>query len=199
MMKQTMELRWFFEQPPFAVGDFFSQDLTPQQRVEYHFAGACEGTAIRLLGPDTIQTSLRGDIAGVLHWDDASGQAEVWNRWEGPLDSLQPPHNELLESNGWLKITRLQHVRLFGISDNHLTEYSLAVDRLQSGCLFLMNLLQVRNRDYWNIAIKAFGTPDQLMYNLRMTADRLFQQLPKQGGFSVDNSYGYPHWLRRFQ
>ena len=198
-MKQTMELRWFFEQPPFAVGDFFSQDLTPRQRVEYHFAGASDGTGIRLHDQQNIETSLRGDIAGILHWDGASGQPEVWNRWQGPLDSLQPPHNELLESNGWLKITRLQHVRLFGISDNHLTEHSLSVDRLESGCLFLMNLLQVRNRDYWNIAIKAFGTPDQLMYNLRMTADRLFERLPKHGGFSADNSYGYPHWLRRFQ
>lgn len=197
-MLQTMELRWFFDQPPFAVADFFPQDLTPQYRVEYHFPGTTEGTCVRLHSTDSLQTILRNDVAGTLHWDGASGQPEIWSRWESPLDSLQPPHTELLESNGWLKIARHQHVRLFGIYDNRLTEHSLSVDRLENGCLFLMNLLQVGERDYWNIAFKAFGTPDQLMYNLRKTADRLFEQLPRQG-FSVDNSFGYPHWLRRFR
>ncbi|MGD8677895.1 MAG: hypothetical protein PVG16_02725 [Chromatiales bacterium] len=197
-MIQTMELRWFFEQPPFAVADFFPQNLTPRYRVEYHYPGISDGTVIRLRSMDSIETCLRNNVAGILQWDGASGQPESWSRWKSPLDSLQPPHNELLERNGWVKITRHQHVRVFGIHDNRLTEHSLAVDRLDSGCLFLMNLLQAGNKDYWNIAFRAFGTPDQLMYNLRKTADRLFQELPKQG-FSIDNSFGYAHWLQRFR
>ena len=104
----------------------------------------------------------------------------------------------LLAMTGWKLVRKQRHLRLFRLDDDKPVEQAHPKQHIENGCLFELTQLQVDERTAWSVGFEAFGSPERLMDNLRLTTEHIFLQMPRRG-FSDDNSFGYPRWLQRLE
>ena len=76
--------------------------------------------------------------------------------------------------------------KLVAVSNQHYPD---------QGCDFELTEVRATGRAWWTVALEAFGREDTLQENLGLVADRILS-ITDPPVLAVEDSYGYPRWLR---
>ena len=190
----TVEVRWFFDSPPFSISDYFSSDHQAPIRTDWYALPSDIGCGIKIR-EGRLETKLREACLGeheFLH--NVCGKLEQWKKWSCEIIEGDVPTNEILTSTNWFALDKERFVRRFEVSDTGIEE---TFDRPQNGCSFEITKLSARGKTWYTVGFEANGNSDQLRPNLMAVANHLNEIKPFPDGHEINNSFGYPEWLNR--
>ncbi len=187
-MDRTVELRWFFRQPPLpAVIDWFEKRTDPPEtRTDLYLV---------LLGTDALGVKIRG---GTTRFElklrprpaeplglpgGTTGHLEEWQRWSFPRSGLSRLAPRLgLPRSRWLEVRK----------QRRLTTVPFRGD---AGCRVEITALRTEGREWTTIGFESFGPELDLFPALEAAADTFFGSIDLPGPLGADLSCGYPGWL----
>lgn len=191
-MSRSLEIRWFFDQPPFRPEGGFGDASREQPRTDWYAPASDDGCGIKTRG-GKLETKLRTDDRGAKAMAGLRGRVEGWRKWslEVPPDDEIP--DDLLEATGWTAVWKMRYVRFFAIAAGTIAELD---EPGEEGCQFEWAELRAAGRSWWTVGFEAYGESSRLESYLAATAAHsVVEGLPTQA-FGEGNSFGYPRWLR---
>ena len=197
----TVEVRWFFQgKIPRQVQAWFHGglgQLTPAQARVDHYLRIAEGDALGVkLREGRIEVKQRQRLLGAMPLQArVSGIVEHWRKWSFPLTRRTGPALDTpVPALGWVgvhKERQLSRYRLTG--DGKLVAMSPA-RYPEQGCDLELTAVRVRGREWWTLALEAFGPSSSVCENLQRVAEVVFGT-GDSPTLDATDSYGYPRWL----
>ena len=203
-MLNTTELRWFYpgilprEIQAWFSGDTLGEYLAQSEEREdvYLYLPDCEYLGIKWR-QKRLEIKLRKAELGILRFgDNIAGKAEKWVKWacEDPSTASLLPA-DVVKQAPWLKIKKVRSQRKYQIGgDRLLTPVPIDTSIIQ-GCNVEITQLWIKDNPWWTLAFEALGEDTNLEDNLKIIANFVLQNYPNLK-LLVDNSYGYPLWLK---
>jgi hypothetical protein len=198
-MYPTAEVRWFHGgRAPAHVEAWFrdcGREPTVQPvRVDHY---------LRLTGGDSMGIKVREGRLEVkqryvssrtVHFQPRiSGVVEHWRKWGIPL-AVGPHHVSGRPGASWIEVEKeraLCRYRL--LEDRRIVATSTDWNPAQ-GCDLELTAVRVRGREWWTLALEAFGQSDTVLENLLRVTEVVFGA-GEPPTLEAADSYGYPRWL----
>lgn len=190
-MLHTVEMRWFFRDPPLDQAQLFADAALPQTRTDWYVL-PCDAPCGIKLREGRLEAKLRVAVHGIRTFEGFSGQLESWQKWGLEFAPGEGPADDLLVQSGWLAVNKQRYLRHFEVADDRVVEIDT---RPHNGCEFEMTRLRVQQQTWWTSGFEAVGPPEQLEANLQRVAHYIQQQGRPLLPFVPDCSFGYAHWL----
>jgi hypothetical protein len=198
-MFTTAEVRWFHEgRAPARVEAWFRgsgrKPAAQPTRVD-HYLRLVDGNHLGIkLREGRLEAKQRLERSAAMRFRPrVCGVAETWRKWGVPLNG--GPHQV---SGGpgpsWIEVEK----------ERSLCRYRLLEDRRivatstdwypDQGCDLELTAVRLRGRDWWTLALEAFGPAVSVHENLRLVAEAVFGA-GEPPTLDAADSYGYPRWL----
>ena len=124
-----------------------------------------------------------------------SGWTDGWVKWSYNRPAVEAwVQALLLESEGWVDVTKTRWLRTYSFDAAPLAKVAPG-QRLQNGCRVEVTGIRALDRDWWTVALQAFGEPARLRENLRQAGRAFFRSHPPLDPFHPAQSCSYPAWL----
>jgi hypothetical protein len=196
-MIPTVEVRWFFRHQPFAPSVFFNPELSSGPRTDW-YAFPCDVRTGIKIREGRLEAKLLVNSIGVRDFSHATGIVEHWQKWSASLPSDKLPSETLLQSVGWVGVTKNRYVRRFSVDGPSVEEY-LGDGYPASGGQFELTQLNARQQEWWTVGFESYGSENELETNLSLLVNRLFRGELLPAALELGNSFGYPEWLNRLE
>lgn len=192
-IQPTLEVRWFFDELPFAIERLFGGFLA-QDRIDWYALPCHEGCGMKLR-EGRLETKLRQQSEGEFSLGSVVGAMESWFKWSVPMPSDNMPTTSLLKGTGWVPVHKRRWIRRYAVtSEGHME----VMNRVASGCAFELTQLEVHGQTFYTVGYEAVGREDSLRQYLDLVANEIHAKYQfASGQFQLENSYGYPCWLNR--
>jgi hypothetical protein len=198
MLFQSLEIRWFSENPIPATERWFEKyDLISAAqdiRTDYYLIPALsKGMGIKLReGKIEIKSRLAKSIAKDI-LPNVSGLEERYQKWSFPINESTEEFQKLIsDSTNWLPVIKERRALILDDSDNSDIQNRIHAPGtiLQAGCQFEYTRIFISNKTFFTIGLECFGKdysgPDL------MTLRDFFGD----SELSLNNSMGYVDFLQ---
>jgi hypothetical protein len=198
-MYTTAEVRWFYEgRAPALVEAWFRRGgRAPTEqpaRVDHYLRlvdGEHQGIKLR---EGRLEVKQRERSLPATRFNaGAAGVMELWRKWSIPLAGC--PHQVSSDPGAsWIEVEK----------ERALCRYRLLEDRRivatgtdwypDQGCDLELTAVRVRGREWWTLALEAFGPSSSVCENLQLFGEVVFGA-GEPPSLDAADSYGYPRWL----
>jgi hypothetical protein len=198
-MYTTAEVRWFHEgRAPAHVEAWFrggGREPTVQPVRVDHYLRLVDGEHLGIkLREGRLEVKQRERSLPVTRFDSrVAGVMELWRKWSIPLaGGLHRVSGD--PGASWIEVEK----------ERALCRYWLAGDRgivatttdwfPDQGCDLELTAVRVRGREWWTLALEAYGQAGSIQENLLRVAEAVFGA-GDPPSLNAQDSYGYPRWL----
>ena len=107
----SVEMRWFFREPPFDVSDYFDPEHQATPRVDWYAMPSDHGCGIKIR-EGRLEAKLQVADLGERQFANVVGRLDAWKKWSSLLPSDDVPPNELLDETNWIAVSKVRSIRL---------------------------------------------------------------------------------------
>jgi len=197
----TVEVRWFGHHTvPSDISAWFEQcpgqSESQQSRRDFYLQPIMDGGLSVKLREGGLEIKQRQRSHGEVRLaHSVAGLLEQWVKWRFPLrlvDSFIP--GEATESGSWVAVDKVRQQKTILAGEPPLDVPPAPQSRSYAGCYIELTSVRVGKSRWWTVGFEAEFEgrtgPDLL---LKVTG-QVFRNTSLEQ-LSIQNSYGYPHWL----
>lgn len=195
----TAEIRWF------SKGEVLPDFSKWFKDIEGSFEEQSERTDIylRITDESNLGIKLREgrfevkrllQTQGILSCKGAEGIANTWRKWSIKADESEDVASFTFEEDHWIKIKKKRLLQRFITNNSRVLIPQSPGPFPLNGIAAELSQVMYNDQKYWTFGIEAFGSHDQILNQLRICFDEIFQKLPPTT-ILLDHSLSYPEWL----
>jgi hypothetical protein len=198
-MYTTAEVRWFHRgRAPAHVEAWFrggGREPTVQSVRVDRYLRLVDGEHLGIkLREGRLEVKQRERSLSVTRFDArAAGVMELWRKWSVPL-AVGPHQVSGDPGTSWIEVEKERALCRYGLLEDRRIVATSTDCYPDHGCDLELTAVQVRGREWWTLALEAFGPSGSVCENLLSVAEVVFGagELPT---LDAADSYGYPRWL----
>ncbi len=191
MVKESVEVRWFFTTPPLTADQLFGHIVASSERTDWYAFPCHEHNGIKFR-EGCLETKLLVRDFGLQQWQQISGHSGSWKKWSVAYTEGEPPSDAILQATGWIAVRKRRHWHALQIDDGNLRW----TDGLPSrGCEVEWTEVAAAGCVWWTVGFEAVGPNADLAEHLRHAVLHVLGGHHDLAAFCATNSYSYPTWL----
>ena len=211
-MYPSIEVRWFFEDEPKNIVEWFStmHDWPPRSDGGLKFRNHWERSDYYLKLDDYSKMSFKirdgkteikilEESYGVRSFPNrAMGVVEKWIKWSPMLNKKNAtPTDIFANANEFQEVAKERLLLKYEIQNGeNLVRVDPNRDDLENGGQVEITRVKYNEEIYFSFGIEALGEDHLIMQNFDLMANTIFSKLDPQK-LSEENSYSYPQFLTR--
>jgi hypothetical protein len=206
-MNQSIEIRWFWEQFPTDIENWFKskslvfKPLEDWTRKDFYLKTAAPTKQSIKLREGNLEIKQRLEDLDTLHFDPKNakkrgGMVELWCKWgfkvaENDFLTQQIIGNGLAE---WVEVAKERLLVKYAVEPNHsLTVIPIKQKAPEGGQVEITKIL-IQNKKYYTFAVESFSDSGAQQHNFDIIIKQIIQELPLEL-FKIKESKSYPSFL----
>lgn len=205
MLLYSAEVRWFVEGVlPAGMTDWFRQGALPPaldaRDDDYLVLGDCTTVGVKIRGAGRNDgasfevKALRAFPRPMVISERAAGSMDSWVKWSIGGAEILPFGEAVRRTAQLVTVTKRRSLRRFSLEGDRPEEVVAQVWP-SVGCGFELAEVVLASRNWWTLALEAFGPPETVEDGARKTAAHIFTNRPPPLDLRPEYSLSYPAWL----
>jgi hypothetical protein len=206
-MNQSIEIRWFWEQLPVAIENWFKakalvfKPIEDWTRKDFYLKTAAPAKQSIKLREGNLEIKQRLKDLDALHFDPKNakkrgGMVELWCKWgfkvaENDFSTQQIIGNGLVE---WIEVAKERLLVKYALETNGNLIIIPTKQKAAEGGRVEITKILIQNKKYYTFAIAAFSDSNTHQRNFDMILKQIVQELPLEL-FKIKDSKSYPCFL----